>query len=270
MTTRNAYIRKPHEPYANIIQNGQIFGSLIGRAIRINGSRISRERNRNIESGKNTKEAASDFDNKKEPIKATAAYGSVDYIEGKDLIKIKPSASNFNQAITETSQPLKHEVMYIFDDKGNAMAAFGGQKRSVKADLRPYNYSATLHNHPRQYGSSNATFSPTDIDSYLSNGKKINHYVVTEKKVFMFNIGNMNMDNKNQLHLKVELNNRTDKLTAEMRKYIRTNNYTTKAYFEATERWHYARDNMMKDLAKEFGFEYSSTSIEDFKKKYNI
>lgn len=195
------------------------------------------------------------------------AVGSADYIEGKDLFSIKPSADNFNSAILETSQPLKHEVFYIFDDKGKVAGRWGGKKASVEPDFSGSKFSATLHNHPRYYGAYD-TFSSVDISSYCSLGKKINHYVVTEKYVYKFNMGNMKKDSARNLRYEIDKN--IDIASKERSKYIKEHNLTKQAYMEATLVWSNRRHEILEELAPKYGYEYSRMTVEAFKKKNNI
>lgn len=289
--------RKVHEPYAKKNPNSQTFATYTGRSSR-RGSRSSREERgggsgrmltkEEIEAWKAAKaqkeaddlaewererdkkrqEVTSDFVDKIEPIKATTAYGSYENIIGQDLISITPRAKDFKNAILETSQPLNHEVMYVFDDKGNTVAKWGGKAHTVDIEgMNNFNYTTTIHNHPRQYGSY-GTFSPQDISSYVSTFRNIDHYVVTEKTVFKFNIGNLKKQDRERLVNDVK--KRTDELYSKEYESRVSKHNTIYNYFMASEEFNSARDKMMKDLAKEYGFEYSSTPIEDFKKRNNI
>lgn len=201
------------------------------------------------------------------PKKATTKFGSYANITGEDLITITPRAKDFNNAILETSQPLKHEVLYCFDKSGKVVARFKGAASSVSL-AGDYEYAATLHNHPRAYGITTSPFSPNDIASYLYDFKKRDHYVVTESHVFKFNIGNMKREDSKALVS--QLNTQTNRLIEKLFDIPTSKNNSCFMYFDSRDKLNQARHNLMMVLAKKYGFEYSVTTLEDFKKRNNI
>ena len=208
-------------------------------------------------------------EDKFEPIKATTQYGSYENYMGKDLINISPNQKTLKNALLEVAQPAKNEVLYVFDKNGNTLAKWGGEHGSVVGDdIENYKYSATLHNHPRQLGTVNTPISDGDLVSYFDDDKNINHYVVTEKYVFKFNIGKA--DKRNSESIVTSYRNEIKKIKDD---FFMPTIKQAKSYrdvIDATEKSNNLTHEALGKLASKYGFRYFRYPIEDFKKRNNI
>lgn len=194
------------------------------------------------------------------------AIGSADYIDGKDLFSINPSALNFNQAIQETSMPLKHEVLYFFDKDGKVIGRCSGAKNNVDIPSGAFDRcAASLHNHPRSYGSF-LPFSIGDLQQYCKKNKNLVHYVVTEKYVYKFKVGNMDA---NGGFLK-EAGKLIDIADKNVKDYVKEHGATRQACYDGSTERANSHHEIYKKLASKYGYEYDRIPIEDFKKAHKI